>query len=140
MERDQGLEGIDPAERVLQPGQVSLGRRRVVGEQIDFGAVSGQDVGQRSEMGGVVLPDDGNGPGIVLAGAVEDEMPIQEILELGIFVELLTQQSAAPSAVREEIDQDVFSFGFGFSQSFVQRSPEPGLGSDQGDKAENSGS
>ena len=52
-------------------------------------------------------------------GAEQDEILVQEILKLGIFVELLTQQFAARSGIGVKIDQDQLVIAFGFGHRFV---------------------
>jgi hypothetical protein len=61
-------------------------------------------------------------------GAEQDEILVQEILEFGIFVELLTQQFTAASGVGVKIDKDQLVIAFGLGRRFVQRSFEPALG------------
>jgi hypothetical protein len=61
-------------------------------------------------------------------GAVEDEIRVEERLEFGIAVELLTQQFTGPSARGVKIEKDELVFGFGLGHRLVKRSFEPGLG------------
>jgi len=56
---------------------------------------------------------------LIPVGAVEDEMFVQEILEFRILVKLLTQQSAAPSTTREEIEEDPFVLALGLGHGLV---------------------
>jgi hypothetical protein len=70
-------------------------------------------------------------------GAEEDKILIKEILEFRILVKLLTQQSAAPSATREEIKEDPFVLALGLSHSLVESAFEPVLGAGQGSEQEN---
>lgn len=59
---------------------------------------------------------------VALAGPVEDEVFREEFGVLRIAFELLNQQSAGPSATREEFDQEEFVFLFGLSQRLVEGS------------------
>jgi hypothetical protein len=64
---------------------------------IDLGAVGTEDeLGRRACD--LESPEDGRPAGRPVLCPDEDEMRIQEILELRIGVNLLTQQDAAPSA------------------------------------------
>jgi hypothetical protein len=65
-------------------------------------------------------------------GAEQDEILIQEILKLRIFVELLTQQFTARSGIGVKVDKDQLVIAFGFGHRFVQRSFEPALGGSHG--------
>ena len=68
-------------------------------------------------------------------GTVEDEIFVQEVLEFWILVKLLTQQSAAPSTTREEIEEDPFVLALGLGHGLVDRALEPVLGrGERGDK------
>jgi hypothetical protein len=71
----------------------------------------------------------------------QDEISVQEVLELGIFVELLTQQFAGPSGVRIKVNEDQLVIALGLGHGFVQGSLEPALGRGQGgeDKHERQG-
>jgi hypothetical protein len=60
--------------------------------------------------------------------AEDDEIGFQEIFELGILVELLTQQYTPSSATAEEVDQDLLVFGLGLSQGLVECTLEKHLG------------
>jgi len=74
-------------------------------------------------------------------GPKQDEIGVQEILELGIFIELLTQQFAAPSGVGVKIDENQLVIALGLGHGFIQGSLEPALGRGQGgeDKHERQG-
>jgi hypothetical protein len=64
---------------------------------IDLGAVGAEDeLGRRARD--LEPPEDGRAAGCPVLGPKEDEIRVQEILELGIVEDLLTQQDAAPSA------------------------------------------
>jgi hypothetical protein len=71
----------------------------------------------------------------------QDEIGVQEVLELGIIIELLTQQFTAPSGVRIKINEDQLVIDLGLGHRFVQGSLEPALGRGQGgeDKHERQG-
>jgi hypothetical protein len=53
-------------------------------------------------------------------GAVEDDIVVEEVGVLGVVVELLNQQFTAPSATREEIDEDELVFLLRPGQSLVE--------------------
>jgi hypothetical protein len=50
---------------------------------------------------------------------------VEKLLKFFVLVELLIQQYAAPSAIREEVDQDQLVFAFGFGDSVIQAALEP---------------
>jgi len=54
-------------------------------------------------------------------------MLVQEIMKFRILVKLLTQQSAARSTTREEIEEDPFVLAFGLGHGLVERALEPVL-------------
>jgi len=65
----------------------------------------------------------------VLNGSPEDdEILLEEILEFGVFEELLTEQFAAPSGVGREVEEDFFVFGLGLGHGFVHGTLEKDLG------------
>jgi hypothetical protein len=65
----------------------------------------------------------------VLNGSPEDdEILLEEILEFGVFEELLTEQFAAPSSVGREVEEDFFVFGLGLGHGFVHSALEKDLG------------
>jgi hypothetical protein len=68
---------------------------------------------------------------LLAVGPQEDEILVQEILELGVAVVLLTQQYAAPSATAVEVDQDQLVLALGLGHGLVQGALEPGLGGRQ---------
>jgi hypothetical protein len=81
---------------------------------------------------------EGRGADLIAAvGAVEDEIRIQEVLELGGGVKLLTQQFTGPSATRVEIEKDQLLFGLGLGDGLVESALEPGLGRGGGREDEN---
>ncbi|MGZ5555262.1 MAG: hypothetical protein ACXW3H_05840, partial [Candidatus Aminicenantales bacterium] len=59
---------------------------------------------------------------------------VEVILELGIIVELLTQQFTASSRVGIKIHQDQFILAFGFGHGLVQRALELDLGRSRRDE------
>jgi hypothetical protein len=61
-------------------------------------------------------------------GQEQNEILVEERLELGVVVKLLTQQSAVPSATAEEVDEDELSLALGLGRGLVQRPLEPVLG------------
>jgi hypothetical protein len=64
----------------------------------------------------------------VPVGAVEDKILVQEILEFRILIKLLTQQSAAPSTTRVEIEEDPFVLALGLGHGLIERAFVPILG------------
>jgi hypothetical protein len=91
---------------------------------VHFGAVGAED--ERGRCPRDLEPaKDGRAPRGPVFGADEDEILVQEILEFGIGVDLLTQQDAAPSASRIEIDEDEFAFGIGLGDGLIDRAGEP---------------
>jgi hypothetical protein len=97
--------GIDPGEGLLDLVQVPVGRRAVADDPIDLAAVLvDEQLGRRAPD--LEPLEDRVADLVAAAGAVDDEVLVQEIGVFGIVVELLDQQSAAPSATRVEIDQD----------------------------------
>jgi hypothetical protein len=66
--------------------------------------------------------------GILRSGPENDEILCQEILELGIFEKLLTEQYTTPSGVGREVEEDFFVFGLGCGHGFVQGALEKDLG------------
>jgi len=64
-------------------------------------------------------------------GPIEDEIFLEEILELGVFEELLTEQFTAPSGVGREVEEDFFVFRLSDRHSFVDSALEKDLGRSQ---------
>ena len=94
---------------------------------IDLGAVGAEDeLGRRARD--LEPPENRRAAGRPVLGPDEDEIRVQEILELGIGVNLLTQQDAAPSATRVEIEKDELLFRLGLRDGLVDRPREPVLG------------
>ena len=50
---------------------------------------------------------------------------VEKLLEFFVLIELLIQQYAGPSAIREEVDQNQLVFAFRFCYSVIQASIEP---------------
>jgi hypothetical protein len=78
-----------------------------------------EELGRRPDD--VVLLVDGVAVLVAARGAVDDEVLVQELGVLGIVVELLNQQFAAPSATREEVDEDELVILLGLGQGLVER-------------------
>ncbi len=116
------------------------GRRAVADDPVDFLPVFVDDELGRSAAD-VVSFVDGVAERISPAGAVDDEVFVQEFGVIGVFVELLDQQFTAPSTVGVEIDEDGFVFLLGQSQCFLERSlvNRGRLGRSQGCREDNSG-
>jgi hypothetical protein len=68
-------------------------------------------------------------------GPEEDEILVLEGVELGVFVELLAEQLAAPSTTAEEIDDHQLVLELGLSHGLVQAALKPALGG--GERGEN---
>jgi hypothetical protein len=75
--------------------------------------------------------EDGIALRLLNGGPENDEILLEEILEFGVFKKLLTEQSAAPSGVGREVEQDFFVFGLGRGHGFVQGALEKDLGRSQ---------
>jgi len=59
---------------------------------------------------------------------IKDEIVFEELAVFRIFVILLTQQYAIPSAgLGEKVDEQGLPCGFGFSLGLVERALEPSL-------------
>jgi len=67
-------------------------------------------------------------------GEKKDKVGVQEFLEFRIGEELLTQQSAAPSASRMKIDEDEFVLGLGLGHGLIKSALEPVLSPGGGGK------
>jgi hypothetical protein len=72
--------------------------------------------------------EDGIALGVLSDGPKNDEILCQEILKLGVFEKLLTEQYTAPSGVGCEIEEDFFVFDLGFGHDFVQGALKKDLG------------
>jgi hypothetical protein len=74
-------------------------------------------------------------------GPVDDDLSVEKIGVFGIVVELLNQQSAAPSATRVEVDENELVLFLGFGQRLVERSGEDRgrLGGGEGGDEEETG-
>jgi hypothetical protein len=57
---------------------------------------------------------------------------VEKLLEFFVLVELLIQQYAGPSAIREEVDQNQLVFAFGLCDSIVKAALEPILSNSKG--------
>jgi hypothetical protein len=75
--------------------------------------------------------EDGIALRVLNGGPEGDEIFLEEILEFGVFEELLTEQFTAPSGVGREIEDDFFVFGLGLGHGFVQGALEKDLGRSQ---------
>ena len=58
--------------------------------------------------------------GLLGDGPEEDEILVQEGVELGVVVELLTEQFAAPSGVGVEVDENQLVLDLGLGDCLVQ--------------------
>jgi hypothetical protein len=113
--------GVDAGQRLLDLLQELVGRRAVADDPIDLVAVLVDEQLGRSGVDLVLLVD-GVADLVAAGGAVEDDVRIEEFGVLGVVVELLDQQFAAPSATREEIDEDELVLFLGLGQRLVERS------------------
>jgi hypothetical protein len=55
----------------------------------------------------------------------KNKILVEKLLKFFVSVELLIQQYAGPSAIREEVDQDELVFAFGFGHRIIQAALEP---------------
>jgi hypothetical protein len=123
----ESSEGVLTLQDPFQVGLEILGRRRVPDEPIDLRAVAAEDERRRcradreSREG---LSADGR----VTVGQEENEILVEKGMELGVVVELLTQQSAACSAAAIKIDDNELVFALGLGDRLLQGPLEPILG------------
>jgi hypothetical protein len=95
-------------------------RRRIVAEDpIDLRSVRIEEKNRRGRPDAEFV-EDGLSVGLLGCGLEEDEILGQVILILGVFEELLTEQFAAPSRIRIEIEEQLLVLGLGLSQRFVE--------------------
>jgi hypothetical protein len=118
-----------------------VGRRSVADDPVDLFAVPVDDELGRGGVDAELLinriPDL-----VAAAGAIEDEILGKELRELGVAVNLLNQQFAAPSATREKVEQDELVFFLGLGQRLVERSGHEsrgGLGRSEGSDDQQAG-
>ena len=62
----------------------------------------------------------------------KNKILVKKLLEFFVSVELLIQQYAGPSAIREEVDQYQLVFAFGLCDSIVKAALEPILSDSKG--------
>jgi hypothetical protein len=115
----KGPERIRPREDLFDLFQESVGGRPVTDDPVDLFPVLVDDELGRSGPD-VVLFVDGVAVLVPAAGAVDDDVGVEEIGVFGVFVELLDQQFAAPSATREKVDEDELVVLFGLGQRLVE--------------------
>jgi hypothetical protein len=130
------LKGPFASQDLLETGLEVLRGRTVADEPIDLRPVAAQDEGRRRPRDGELL-ERRRTEGFVDVRKEEDEIFFEEGMELGVLVKLLTQQSAAPSATAEEIDEDELVLAPGLGHGLVQRTLEPVLGKCGGCEDEN---
>ena len=58
-------------------------------------------------------------------GMEKNKILVKILLEFFVSVELLIQQYAGPSAIREEVDQNQLVFAFSLGDGIIQASLEP---------------
>ena len=127
--RREGLERIDALFDFNDVLVEFFGRGAVAPDPINFLAVPVKEQQERGSGGfeplGYRFPDF-----FVREGAIENEIVVEILSELGIVVILLTQQYAAPSATRgEEVQEEELARGLGLGQGVVHRAFQPdGLG------------
>jgi hypothetical protein len=73
------------------------------------------------------LFEDRRSGGLLGDSPEEDEILVQESVELGIVVKLLTEQFAGPSGVGVKVDEDQLVLDLGFGNGLVQGALEPVL-------------
>ncbi len=66
--------------------------------------------------------------GVLQDGPEGDEILVQEGFELGVVVELLTEQFASPSGIGREVDQNPLVFGLGLGHGLIEGPLEKDLG------------
>jgi hypothetical protein len=119
----QGEVGVCPGEGLLDSLQEIVGGRTVTDQPVDLAAVFIDKEFGRRPADFVLLVD--RVPVLVAAtGAVNDEIFVEEVGVFGVVVELLDQQFTAPSATREEIDEDELVVLFGLGQGLVEGAAE----------------
>jgi len=121
--RRQIAVGVDARERLLDLLQELVGRRAVADDPVDlFPVLVDEELGRRAADGESLV--DGVADLVAAAGPIEDDVLVEEIGVFGIVVELLDQQSAAPSATREEVDEDELVLFLSLGQRLVEWSGE----------------
>jgi hypothetical protein len=99
-------------------------RGRIIAEDpIDLRSVRIEEKNRRGRPDAEFV-EDGPSVGLLGCGLEEDEILGQVILILGVFEELLTEQFAAPSRIRVEIEEELLVLGLGFGQRFVESALE----------------
>jgi len=136
----QGEESVDTGDRLLDLFQEFVGRWSVADDPVDLFPVL-VDEELRGRRVDVVLLVDGVAVLVAAAGAVEDDVLVEEIGVFGVVVELLNQQFAGPSATRVEVDEDEFVLFLGLGQRLVEGSGEDRgrLGGGEGGDEEEAG-
>jgi hypothetical protein len=136
----QGEVSVDAGDRLPDLFQEFVGRRSVADDPVDLFPVL-VDEELRGRRVDVVLLVDGVAVLVAAAGAVEDDVVVEEIGVFGVVVELLNQQFAAPSATRVEVDEDELVLFLGLGQRLVEGSGEDRgrLGGGEGGDEEEAG-
>ena len=136
----QGEVSVDAGDRLLDLFQEFVGRGSVADDPVDLFPVL-VDEELRGRRVDVVLLVDGVAVLVAAAGAIEDDVLVEEIGVFGVVVELLNQQFAGPSATRVEVDEDEFVLFLGLGQRLVKGSGEDRgrLGGGEGGDEEEAG-
>jgi hypothetical protein len=105
-----------------------LRRSRIPGNPIELGPVRLDEKKERRaldvESGKDLFAGDS-----AADGPIKNEMIAENFGVRRIFIVLLTQQYAVPSAgLGEKVDEQGLSLGFGFGQGVVERARDPVLG------------
>jgi hypothetical protein len=140
MERVQGGVGVDTGKGFLDPFQELVGRRAVADDPVDLLAVLvDEELGRRPAD--LESLEDGVPDLVAARGPVDDDVIVEEIGVFGIVVELLNQQSAAPSATRVEVDEDELVLFLCLGQRLFERAREDRgrLGGGEGGDEEEAG-
>jgi hypothetical protein len=112
-----------------------VGRGAVADDPVDLESVGAEDQGRRGGLDAVLL-EDGAALLRVGIGPEEDEILVLEGVELGVFVELLAEQLAAPSATAVEVDNHQLVLELGLGYGLVQAALEPALSGGEGGENE----
>jgi hypothetical protein len=119
----QGDVGVDAGQRLLDLFKEFVGGRPVADDPVDlFPVLVDEQIGRRRVDFEPL--EDGVADLVAAAGAVDDEILVEEIGVFGVVVELLDQQFAAPSATRVEVDEDELVLFLGLGQRLVEGSRE----------------
>jgi hypothetical protein len=131
----EGLIGFDAFYGLLDLFQVSVRLPAVSDDPVDLAAVLiDEEIGRRRvDVESFV---DGISDFVAARGAIKNDVVVEEIGVFGIVVELLNQQSAAPSATRVEVDKDELVGFLGLGQGLFERTAQDPRGLGGGERGE----